>query len=197
VDSPLAHVTVPLVRTLHPITGLLPHVAELPQVVKLPHAIKPVGTAPRPTARRAAHGARGQRPIAAPAATPRAVPASSVVQTGPAPSTVAAAERPGRRHNVAPARTAVHRHSAARVVAGPETVRETPDDGDGPEPLQAHLGAFSGLLTSGSGSPTEGGSAAFLPAAVAAGSMAFHRLALPTDVEARRYDAKAPTVSPD
>jgi hypothetical protein len=214
-DSPLASVTDPLVGTLHPVTGLLPqvvklpqvaelpHVVKLPRVVKLPgvaespHAAKPAGTAPRPTARPAAHGARGHRPIAAPAATPRAVSTSSVVQTGPAPSTVATAELPRARHNVAPARTVVHRHSVARVVAGPETIRETPDDGDRPAPLQAHLGAFSGLLTSGSGSPTEGGSAAFLPAAVAASSMALHRLALPADVEARRYDAGAPTVPPD
>ena len=183
-DSPLAPVTAPLVRTLHPVTGLLPHAAT------------PARTAPRPTARPAAHDARVQRPSAAPAAA-RVSPASSAVQSGPAPSTVAAAELPGTRHVAAPARATTHRHSAARAVAGPGTVRETPYDGDGPAPLQAHLGAVSGLLTGGSGNPTEGGSAAFLPAAVAASSMAFHRLALPADVEARRYDAEAPTVSPD
>jgi len=183
-DSPLAPVTAPLVRTLRPVTGLLPH------------AVTPAVPAVRPFAAPAAHGARTQHPIAAPA-TPRVRPASTAVQTGPAPGTATVADLSTVRYAPARARTATHPHSASRAVAGPETVRETPYDGDGPAPLQVHLGAVGGLSTSGSGAPTEGGTAAFLPVSVAASSMAFHRLALPTDVEVRRSDAVAPTVSPD
>jgi hypothetical protein len=69
--------------------------------------------------------------------------------------------------------------------------------GTGPAPLQMHLGVVSGIPTTGSGAPTGGGSAAFLPAAVAAGTMAFHRQPPATDVEVRRHDAETPTVSPD
>jgi hypothetical protein len=183
-DSPLVPVTARLVRSVHPVIGLLPHAAA------------PAVAAPRPIAAPVAHGARIQHPVAAPTA-PWLTPMSSAVQTGPAPSTVATADLPNVRHAAAPARTALHPHPVSRTVAGPETVRETPYDGDGPAPLQVHLGAVSGLSTGGSGAPTEGGSAAFLPAAVAASSMAFQRLAQPTDVEVRRYDAEAPTVSPD
>jgi hypothetical protein len=194
-NSPLAPFTAPLVRTLHPVTGVLPHAAG-PVTGVLAHAAKPAVTAPRRIAAPAAPGAGTQHPVAALAAA-RVVPASSAVQTGPASSTVATADLPGVRHAAAPARTIVHLHPVSRTVAGPETVRETPSGGDGPAQLQVHLGGISGLSTSGSGAPTEGGSAAFLPAAVAASSMAFQRLAQPTDVEVRRYDAEAPTVSPD
>jgi hypothetical protein len=61
-----------------------------------------------------------------------------------------------------------------------------------------HLGDVSGTPTSSwSGSPTEGGSAAFLPAAIASSTMACQRLPIASDVEVRRIDAEAPTVSPD
>ena len=66
-----------------------------------------------------------------------------------------------------------------------------------PRPLRVHLGASAASPTTGSGTPTEGGSAAFLPAAVADSTMACHRLPIATDVEVRRHDAEAPTVSPD
>ncbi|MFI5495425.1 hypothetical protein [Actinoplanes sp. NPDC051859] len=89
------------------------------------------------------------------------------------------------------------RHSAAAAVSVPETVRETPD-GDGPAPLQVHLGAANGFPTSGAGTATDGGpSAAVLPSAVADSSTACCRLSRATDVEVRRHDAEAPTVSPD
>jgi hypothetical protein len=182
--SPLAPVTAPLVRTLRPVTGVLPH------------AVKPTANAPRPNVAPAAQGVHTHHPIVAPAAF-GGIPVSSAVQTGRAPSTIAMADLSSVRHAAAPARTVAHPHSASGTVAAPETVRGTPYGGDGPAPLQVHLGAVSGLSTGGSGGPTEGGSAAFLPAAVAASTMAFHRLALPTDVEVRRYDAGAPTVSPD
>ncbi|BCJ53208.1 hypothetical protein Asp14428_46830 [Actinoplanes sp. NBRC 14428] len=88
-------------------------------------------------------------------------------------------------------------HPAAPAVAVPETVREKPD-GDGPAPLRVNLGAANGFPVSGAGTATDGGpSAAVLPSAVADSTMACHRLPLATDVEVRRHDAEAPTVSPD
>ena len=99
----------------------------------------------------------------------------------------------GKRHSIV-----TDRHPAAITAATPDTARDTTPGSDGPEPLQVHLGALSsGISTSGSGAPSEGGSAAFLPTAVASSSMAHHRLFTATDVEVRRHDAEAPTVSPD
>jgi hypothetical protein len=94
---------------------------------------------------------------------------------------------------------AVDRHSVAAEAAEPGTVRDSTNTpgGNGPAPLQVQIGAVSGIPASGSGAPTEGGCAAFLPAGVAAGTMAFHRLPNATDVEVRRFDVEAPTVSPD
>lgn len=91
---------------------------------------------------------------------------------------------------------AADRHPAAVWAAPSETVRDTPG-GDGPAPLRVHLGAANGVPASGPGTGTDGGSAAFLPAKVADSTMACHRLPIATDVEVRRYDAGAPTVSPD
>ena len=91
---------------------------------------------------------------------------------------------------------AVDRHPAAVRVASSETVRDTPG-GDGPAPLRVHLGAANGVPASGPGTGTDGGSAAVLPGKVADSTMACHRLPIATDVEIRRYDAGAPTVSPD
>jgi hypothetical protein len=125
------------------------------------------------------------------------IPAGTNVQTGPAPNSIAAADLPGARYAAAPDRIVIHPHSASHPVAEPDTVREVPYGGDGPAPQQGQFGAVNGLSTGGSGAPTVGGSAAFLPASVAASSMAFHRLAQPTDVEVRRSDAVAPSVSPD
>ncbi|GIF24904.1 hypothetical protein Ate02nite_76340 [Paractinoplanes tereljensis] len=90
-----------------------------------------------------------------------------------------------------------NRHVTAHaVVAVPEVVREGTPGGPA-APLQLHLGDVSGTPTTGSGTPTEGGSAAFLPAAIASSTMACQRLPIASDVEVRRYDAEAPTVSPD
>jgi hypothetical protein len=115
---------------------------------------------------------------------------------------VPAAERqPDRRNLVGKTVARQHvfaadRHRAAVTAAEPETVSDTPG-GDGPAPLRVHLGAANGVPASGSGTATEGGSAAFLPARVADSTVACHRLPIATDVEARRHDAEAPTVSPD
>jgi len=91
---------------------------------------------------------------------------------------------------------ATGRHYAAIRADEPALARQAPG-GDGPAPLQVQLGAASGIATSGSGAPTVGGSAAFLPVAVGENAVASHRLARATDVEARHHDAEAPTVSPD
>jgi hypothetical protein len=91
---------------------------------------------------------------------------------------------------------AADRPPAAVRAAGPETVRDTPG-GDGPAPLRVHLGAANGIPASGPGTEADGGSAAFLPAKVADSTTAHHRLPIATDVDVRRFDAEAPTVSPD
>jgi hypothetical protein len=98
----------------------------------------------------------------------------------------------GTRHT-----TVTHRHQAAVSAVAPDSVRDSTPAGDVPAPVQVHLGALSGISTSGPGAPTEGGSAAVLPAAVGGGPVAHHRMRGATDVEVRRHDAEAPTVSPD
>jgi hypothetical protein len=92
--------------------------------------------------------------------------------------------------------TVSHRHPATVTATSPDAVRDALPRDDGPAPLQVHFGAISGS-TAGSGAPTEGGSAAVLPAAFGSGPVADHRQPRATDVEARRNDAEAPTVSPD
>jgi hypothetical protein len=185
--SPLP-VSATLTGTLRPVTGLLPHAAMshavTPHAAMLqavtPHAAKPATTPLRPVAAPAVHGL---------------IPASTGL-TDPVPALGATVTGSRTGHQRTAGSTVERRHVAVEAAAV-ETVRETTPGGDGPAPLQVHLGAVSGISTSGSGAPTEGGSAAFLPAAVAAGTMAFHRLPLATDVEVRRHDAGAPTVSPD
>jgi hypothetical protein len=121
------------------------------------------------------------RPVAAPVAH-RAVPVSS-----------------GLTETVRVVRSAGH-VTSRRVVAEatePGVIREKQPGDNDPAPMQGHFGAISGISTTGSGAPTEGGGLAFLPAAVVAGTMAFHRLPRATDVEVRRLVAEAPTASPD
>jgi hypothetical protein len=85
-----------------------------------------------------------------------------------------------------------------KAVAGSATAREGTPGGDGSAPGQLHLGDVSGTsTTSGPGTPTEGGCAAFLPAAIANSTMACQRLPIVSGVEVRRLAAEAPTVSPD
>jgi hypothetical protein len=174
-DSSPEPVTVPFTRTMHPV------VDALPQAVNLPPAEVPVMTA--------------QRPITTPVVNrPRAVHGKAA-ELSPVTSAVSAS----RRH-AAPARSTrktVHRHAVLDTVPGPETARESTPGGDDPAPLQGHLGGISGISTTGSGAQTEAGSPAFIPAAIVASSMAFHRLPIVTGVEPRPHDAEAPTVSPD
>ncbi|MBW6438086.1 hypothetical protein KZ829_30590 [Actinoplanes hulinensis] len=97
------------------------------------------------------------------------------------------------------ARAQLRSHVQRRIPAArpaPETARdEVPDDG--PTPRGMNLGAVSGIPASGSGSSSEAGSVAVLPARLANGAVANHQLPVAADVEARRNDAEAPTVSPD
>ncbi|MFF5084757.1 hypothetical protein ACFY36_47610 [Actinoplanes sp. NPDC000266] len=129
---------------------------------------------------------------------------ASPVTTFRAPVTGHRAAVPVKHGKVSSARSA-HRHhhharaaQAAKVVAPDRAGEEsTPGDDEPAAPLRLRLGDVSGTPTSGSGTPTEGGSAAFLPAAIANGTMASHLAAIASDVEARQHDAEAPTVSPD
>jgi hypothetical protein len=102
-------------------------------------------------------------------------------------------------HGKAHSASSAHRTATApAVIAEPETASEDTPGGDGPAaPLRLHVGDVSGTPTSGSGAPTEGGSAAFLPAAIASSTTAYRLLPIASDVEVRRFDAEAPTVSPD
>jgi hypothetical protein len=113
-------------------------------------------------------------------------PASAPRATTPV-SHRASTDRPAHRH-----------HATVSAAVVPGSVRDEGPVGDGPAaPLQLHLGDVSGTSTSGSGTPTEGGAPAFLPAAIADSTMARHLLPVATIVEVRRHDAEAPTVSPD
>jgi len=123
-------------------------------------------------------------------ATPRPAPATT-------PDTDEAAQEPVHEPAVKQAAVSYAGEEPKQAVtaSAPETVRPTTPGGDKPAPLQVHIGA-GGISTSASGPPTEGGSAAYLPATVAGDTVA-HRLPSATDVGVRRHDAEAPTVSPD
>jgi hypothetical protein len=174
-DSSLAPISAPLTKHLSPVTDLAPQ------------ATPPPAAGPAMTT---------QDPIGAAVAVPRTTTVGSATEILPVRIVPVAGHRAAHRHSMG--HSVSRRHSVAEATAAdPQTSREAPPGGDGPAPLQVQLGAVSGISTNGSGTPTEGGSAAFLPAAVAAGTMAFHRLPIATDVEVRRHDAEAPTVSPD
>ena len=176
-SRPLAPVAAPLTRTLRPVTDLL-HDAAVP----VPAMQSLTSTS-----------------VVRTAAT-RATTGAAVTGTGPVPRVPAAGHPAGDRDTVATTGSAGQGHMivADRYPAtAPDTVRENPPGDDGPALLRVYLGAISGISTSASGTPMEGGSAAFLPAAVAGSTMAVHRLCGATDVEIRRHDAEAPTVSPD
>ena len=200
-SQPLAPVAVPITRTLRPVTDLLhdaaPATAHRPAPADVPAAD---GATPRPRPAVPAADEAAQTPVRdvpadeAPAEA-AAAPEAAATDTG---ATEIAATR--RAAQLAAAETAAitagaGRHAVAVPAAAPDTVRHTTPGGDGPAPLQVHIGA-SGISTSASGAPTEGGSAAYLPATVAADPVA-HRSPNATDVGARRHDAEAPTVSPD
>lgn len=190
VDDVVRELTAPLrpagvaVDTRKPALVTEPQEAEPPQAVTA--AAPPVIDTPAPA----------PAPLAAEPAGE-----TTAAQVGAVASRGVKAPAPGRRNLVGKAvvrqhTIAVDRHPAAATAADPETVSET-SGGDGPAPLRVHLGAANGVPASGPSTATEGGSSAFLPAKVADSTVACHRLPITTDVEVRRHDAEAPTVSPD
>jgi hypothetical protein len=143
-----------------------------------------------------------------PAVAPVQAPVVEPVTAAESPAPVVVASRapisealPVHHHRKAHSARSARRAATAHAVtvAGPETATAETPGGDGPAaPLRLHLGDVSGTTsTSGSPTPTEGGSAAFLPAAIASSTMACHPLPIASDVEVRCPDAEAPTVSPD
>jgi hypothetical protein len=143
-------------------------------------------------------GAVADRPVVAPE---QATPMASVPDIGKAlPVPNAGAVRAGAvaRHAKAASQRIAHRHRTARPAATERaTEGEDSPGGGGSTAPQLHLGDVSGTPTSGSGTRTDGASAAFLPDAIANSTMARHQLAIATDDQVRRHDAEAPTVSPD
>ena len=102
------------------------------------------------------------------------------------------------RHAKAASHRIAHRHRTARPAAAElATASGDSPGGDGSTAPQLHLGDVSGTPTSGSGTRTEGASAAFLPDAIANSTMACQLLPIATGDQVRRHDAEAPTVSPD
>jgi hypothetical protein len=121
------------------------------------------------------------------------VPAAAAVRAGAALRLARAAS-----HHFARRHRAAHPAVTERATADEHWATGERPAGDGPAtPLQLHLGDVSGTPTTGSETRTDGGSAAFLPATIVSSAMASHPPAIVSDVEVRRHDAEAPTVSPD
>jgi hypothetical protein len=193
----------PLIRTVGRVTGLLHSAVPVAAGSAAGAPARPAGasgrvpaTAARPAAHvRPAAAPAGSAPVIAPA---RETGASSVV---PFPAVGPTAGSEDARTTGANALDTMRRFAdadrhLAATTARPGSVRPAPGSPD-PVPVRVQLGAVSGIPASGAGSPLEGGCAAIVPAAVAASSVACHRLPTATDVEVRRYDAESPTVSPD
>ncbi|AEV81045.1 Polycystic kidney disease protein 1-like 3 [Actinoplanes sp. SE50] len=124
-------------------------------------------------------------------------PATFVKRAGTRVTRAPAGDKPARRVT-ALSRSRVHRHAPAARPVAPEAIRQDMPGGDGPAPARTNLGAVSGIpASSGSGGNTENGSSAVLPTGTANGPVACHRCPVAPDVDARRNDAVAPTVSPD
>ncbi|MEV4350863.1 hypothetical protein AB0J83_40930 [Actinoplanes sp. NPDC049596] len=139
------------------------------------------------------------RPVSAITASP--VTSTKTFRAANAGHHAVVAVKHGKVSSTKSARRHHHHARAAQAakVGGPEKVEgdSTPGGDEPAAPVRLRLGDVSGTPTSGSGTPTEGGSAAFLPAAIVSSTMASHLAAIASDVEARQHDAEAPTVSPD
>ncbi|BBH65476.1 hypothetical protein ACTI_21610 [Actinoplanes sp. OR16] len=130
-----------------------------------------------------------------PPAEPRAalsISAGASIEASHAPRAVPAAKRAK-----AESRNHVHRRVPAARPAPAETVRKERPVDDGHTPARMNLGTVSGIPASGPGASPEVGPAAVLPARIVNGAVEGHRFPFAADVEARRNDAVAPTVSPD
>jgi hypothetical protein len=138
--------------------------------------------------------ARSTNPLGSPApdASARQLPTVIAADGGLVGSDAAS----GQRHVELFRRLAAGSHRRTATTVQPAGVHRAPDRPE-PTPMQGQPGSVSGISISGSGSPAEGGQCATVPAAVVASTVACHRLPIATDVEVRRYDAEAPTASPD
>lgn len=206
-EEPVGHVVRDLSRPLR-LTGGATDLTQLTPVAKPPTKALRTGTgSSKPPAVRPVepqhHAAEPeQRP--APAARPARSAAASIRTAEPAADApVVSTGRPAERDAEPAVVSGGTQHSMvterhAVTAVAPDRVRDTsPGGGDRNAPQPGQLGALSGISTGASGAPTEGGPAAVLPATVASGSVAHHRLRQPTDVSPRRHDAEAPTASPD
>jgi len=138
------------------------------------------------------------QPVIAPE---QAAPMASFLEISkalPVPNAGAVRAVAAARHAKAASHRIAHRHRTTRPAATERaTASEDSPGGDGSTAPQLHLGDVSGTPTSGSGTRTEGASAAFLPDAIANSTVACHLLPIAADDQVRRHDAEAPTVSPD
>jgi hypothetical protein len=168
--------TDPIVRKLRPVAGLL-------------SSADPAASSDSDADLSAISFAPGQSP--SPAGT---VLSADGATTELAPAASAARDDAGRTSWIALQRfAAAHLPDALSATTGLDEAPDSPV----PAPLRAHLGAVSGgASTGGSGAPTDGGSAT-APSSVVDSAVAAYRLPMTTDVEVRRHDAEAPTVSPD
>jgi hypothetical protein len=203
VHAVLREVTGPLRLTGGPAPTPQRIIAAVTDIIVTPDA-RPIAGRPHHPAVAPAQAVAQETPVAADTPAARETPvaqASGEKISKALPVPIVGAVRAGAvaRHVKAASHHRAHRHrSAHAATTGPATASEDTTGGDGPAaPLRLHLGDVSGCPTSGSGTPTEGGSAAFLPAAIANSTMACQLLPIASDVEVRRHDAEAPTVSPD
>ncbi|MFC7528959.1 hypothetical protein [Actinoplanes sp. GCM10030250] len=161
-----------------------------PEPAEITPAEAPVDVAPVT----ATDGAKDRNGAARARPLPPSEPLAATSDSTRVSRTPAAAKR--IRYAEADSRSHVERHVPAARPAAPETIRED-QPGDGPEPVRMNLGAVSGIPAGGPGASPEVGSAALLPARVVNGAVDHHLRRPAPEVEVRRHDAEAPTVSPD
>jgi hypothetical protein len=188
VSNTLAPVAKPLLATLRPVSDLLHHAAA-PVTSALPAAVVRLSDA-----------------VWAPGlAHPSAVVAARRIPTVPA------AGHPGPAADLVGGPVGVERADdrcsapaqprfAARSEADAPTiavgVRQAPDRPE-PAPLRLQLGAVGGIAAGASGASSDGGPMAAGSGSVTDNAVAIHRMPVLTGVDLRRFDAEAPTVSPD
>jgi hypothetical protein len=178
----LSPVAEPLHRTLRPVSGLLLNAADrvtsapIPVAMRLPGAVWTPGLA-HPSA-----------PFAGP-------PAPGAVTTLPAVDPVGEGQATSRR-SVSVQRPVVADMPQAGAPTSAVGLQPAPDR-PVPAPSGGRLGAVSGIPAGASGASSDGGQMATGSSSVTAGRVDAHRLPVATGVGLRRFDAEAPTVSPD
>ncbi|GLH95276.1 hypothetical protein [Phytohabitans aurantiacus] len=185
-------VVAPLTGTLRPVTGVLLNAAQ--------PVTSTLGSVTR-TATGALTRSGGQRTqLPAPAGAPVSDTAAATVVTGTQTPVFGPRKQDG--YSGSTSTTSVHRYEAgtehsATGTPEPRTGSGNLPDRPYPAPLRGYIGAGAGTPASGLGSHMEGGAFAVVPSSVVQRAVATHRMPVTTDVEARRNDAEAPTVSPD